>query len=279
MALESLCGISSQGFGKIADDENDIKNFCEMYSGNLRNHTQLALPPFNDTKVAVTAFKKDQHGNRIAINFDKGTTTLGFKYKGGVIIAVDSRATGGQFIMSNSVQKVLIINEYLLGTMAGGAADCYYWERILSERCRIYELRNRERISVAAASKLLANIMFNYKGMGLSAGTMITGWDKRGAGLYYVDSDGNRYSGSIFSVGSGSTFAYGVLDSGYNFDMENEAAYDLARRAIYHATYRDAYSGGIVSIFHVKETGWEKISADDVLDLHYKYQDEKLEIA
>ncbi|XP_076325355.1 uncharacterized protein LOC143233246 [Tachypleus tridentatus] len=52
--------------------------------------------------------------------------------------------------------------------MAGGAADCVYWERVLAERCRIYELRNRERMSVAAASKLLANILYNYKGMGLS---------------------------------------------------------------------------------------------------------------
>jgi len=188
---------------------------------------------------------------------------------------VDSRATGGQFIMSNTVLKVIEINDYLLGTMAGGAADCCYWERILAERCRIYELRNRERISVAAASKLLANIMFNYKGMGLSAGVMITGWDKRGPGLYYVDSDGNRFPGNIFSVGSGSTYAYGVLDSGYSFDMPDEAAHDLARRAIYHATHRDAYSGGSVSIYHVKETGWVKISSDDVTDLHYKYQDEK----
>lgn len=28
----------------------------------------------------------------------------------------------------------------------------------------MYELRNKERISVAAASKLLANILYNYKG-------------------------------------------------------------------------------------------------------------------
>ena len=34
--------------------------------------------------------------------------------------------------------------------------------------CSIYELRNKERISVAAASKLLANTVYNYKGMGLS---------------------------------------------------------------------------------------------------------------
>ena len=45
------------------------------------------------------------------------------------------------------------------GTMAGGAADCQFWERDLGRQCRLYELRNKERISVAAASKLLANIM------------------------------------------------------------------------------------------------------------------------
>ena len=44
--------------------------------------------------------------------------------------------------------------------------------------CRIHELRNKERISVAAASKLLANIVYGYKGYGLSMGTMICGWDK-----------------------------------------------------------------------------------------------------
>ena len=52
--------------------------------------------------------------------------------------------------------------------MAGGAADCSYWERELGRRCRLHELRNKERISVAAASKLLANMVYAYKGMGLS---------------------------------------------------------------------------------------------------------------
>jgi Proteasome subunit len=46
------------------------------------------------------------------------------------------------------------------GTMAGGAADCQFWERDLGRQCRLYELRNKERISVAAASKLLANVMY-----------------------------------------------------------------------------------------------------------------------
>ena len=70
----------------------------------------------------------------------------------------------GSYISSQTVWKVIEINSRLLGTMAGGAADCQYWERYLGMLCRLYELRNKERISVAAASKILSNIMYNYKG-------------------------------------------------------------------------------------------------------------------
>ncbi|XP_075067478.1 proteasome subunit beta type-5 [Mixophyes fleayi] len=206
------------------------------------------------------------------IEFLHGTTTLAFKFRHGVIVAVDSRATAGSYIASQTVKKVIEINPYLLGTMAGGAADCSFWERLLARQCRIYELRNKERISVAAASKLLANMVYQYKGMGLSMGTMICGWDKRGPGLYYVDSEGNRVSGSVFSVGSGSMYAYGTLDRGYSYDLEPEEAQELARRSIYQATYRDAYSGGVVNLYHVREDGWERVSQDDVADLHQKYK-------
>ncbi|XP_011407456.2 PREDICTED: proteasome subunit beta type-8-like [Amphimedon queenslandica] len=159
--------------------------------------------------------------------------------------------------------------------MAGGAADCAYWERQLSFECRIYELRNKERISVAAASKLLANMVSYYKGYGLSMGTMICGWDKKGPGIYYVDTDGNRFTNNIFSVGSGSTYAYGVIDSTYKWSMSIEEARELGKRAIYHATYRDSYSGGVVNLYHVQEDGWTKVSQTDVKTLHYQYEEEK----
>ena len=58
------------------------------------------------------------------MNFKHGTTTLAFAFKDGVIVAVDSRASMGSFVSSESVRKIIEINDYLLGTMAGGAADC-----------------------------------------------------------------------------------------------------------------------------------------------------------
>jgi len=156
--------------------------------------------------------------------------------------------------------------------MAGGAADCQYWEQELGRRCRLYELQNKERISVAGATKLLVNLIRPHVHMGLSMGTMVAGWDKTGPALYYVDSECNRIKGNLFSVGSGSLFAYGILDAGYRADLTDEEAYDLARRSIYHATHRDAFSGGRVTVYHVKESGWERVSRDDVFELHYAYQ-------
>jgi 20S proteasome subunit beta 5 len=210
-----------------------------------------------------------------AVKFAKGTTTLAFKFQGGIIVSVDSRSTMGAYISSGTVQKVIRINPFLLGTMAGGAADCSFWERNLGMECRLYELRNGRRITVAAASKLLANVMSSYRGYGLSMGTMITGWDETGPQLYYVDDQGTRLKGKYFSVGSGSLLAYGVLDNYWRDDLTVDEAIDVGRRAIYHATHRDAASGGINNLYHVTAEGWKFVHAIDVNDMHYEFQAEK----
>ncbi|KAL0227495.1 hypothetical protein RCL1_003639 [Eukaryota sp. TZLM3-RCL] len=200
-----------------------------------------------------------------SLPYSHGTTTLGFVYQGGVLISVDSRSTMGPVISSGSVKKVLEINPYLLGTMAGGAADCAFWERVLSQRCRLWELENGERVSVSAASKMLSNMLYQYKGYGLVVGTMIAGYDHTGPALFYVDSEGQRFKGSLFSVGSGSTYAYGVLDSEYRYDMTDEEAVDLGRRAIAHAGHRDAYSGNTNLLYIIKDEGWTRFP---VVDIH-----------
>lgn len=88
---------------------------------------------------------------------------------------------------------------------------------------------------------------------------MICGWDKTGPAVFYVDSDGTRLKGDLFSVGSGSTFAYGVLDQGYRWDLTDEEAQELGRRSIFAAGHRDAFSGNTCNLYHVKEDGWKFI--------------------
>lgn len=276
MALAEICNISDAPYMKLRNyTTTDLERESQQYVSNLMNPYVLSAPPFENPVENLNKIQASSGKTGIKIEFDHGTTTLGFKYHGGVILAVDSRATGGQFIGSQTMKKIVEINQFLLGTLAGGAADCVYWDRVLAKECRLHELRNKERISVAAASKIMANIAHEYKGMGLSMGMMLAGYDKRGPGLYYVDSEGSRTPGNVFSVGSGSIYAFGVLDSGYHWDLKDEEAQELGRRAIYHATYRDAYSGGIVRVYHMTPNGWINISNTDCMELHYKYEEEK----
>jgi 20S proteasome subunit beta 5 len=148
-------------------------------------------------------------------------------------------------------------------------------------QCRLHELRHKRRISVAAASKILSNLVYSYKGQGLSMvrhfsistssksnnrhqGTMCAGvTPQEGPALYYIDSDGTRLAGNLFCVGSGQTFAYGVLDTEYKYELEDEEALELGRRSILAATHRDAYSGGSINLYHVKEDGWVKHGFND----------------
>jgi len=253
------------------ESNDDFEGMCqELPTSDNMCDLIFRLAPVEGNEKFVSNLKNDTMTKKLA-DFKKGTTTLGFVYKEGILIAVDSRASMGSYISSQKVRKVIEINDYLLGTMAGGAADCSFWERRLAMWCKLYELRNGERVPVSAASQFLANMVCQYRGRGLSMGTMVTGWDKSGQGLYYIDDDGTRLQGQIFSVGSGSTYAYGVLDSKYKWDMTKEEAIALGREAIYHATHRDAGSGGVVRVYNVVKGGWQKIiDGEDVNKIHYE---------
>ncbi|RVD88747.1 uncharacterized protein DFL_002920 [Arthrobotrys flagrans] len=267
--------ISKYG-GSELDDLNVLEEDEDEVTSSLPQSVSFILPPIDSPAKFLRAMTDDHTNPSAPIKLKHGTTTLAFKYQGGVIVCTDSRATQGSWIASQTVKKVIEINPYLLGTMAGGAADCQYWLTYLGMECRLHQLRHKRLISVAAASKILANLVYSYKGMGLSMGTMLTGVGHGGVfGLYYVDSDGNRVEGNLFCVGSGQTFAYGVLDRGYKWDLTDEEALELGRRSILAATHRDAYSGGYLNLYHIQKDGWVHHGFDDTNPIFWKQKLEK----
>lgn len=71
-----------------------------------------ALPTFSLPPVAnPTTFLRshiDDHVNpNCHIKLAHGTTTLAFRFDGGIVVAVDSRATAGNWIASQTVKKGL----------------------------------------------------------------------------------------------------------------------------------------------------------------------------
>ncbi|KAM6180950.1 proteasome subunit beta type-11 [Erethizon dorsatum] len=204
------------------------------------------------------------HGPRLA----HGTTTLAFRFRHGVIAAADTRSSCDSYVACPASLKVIPVHQHLLGTTSGTSADCATWYRVLQRELRLRALREGRLPSVASTAKLLSAMMSRYRGLDLCVATALCGWDHSGPALFYVYSDGTRLQGDIFSVGSGSPYAYGVLDRGYRYDMTTQEAYTLARCAVAHATHRDAYSGGSVDLFHVRESGWEYVSRSDACVLY-----------
>ena len=267
----------------------DSSRWCDVRLAspipNEHNERSVLSVPFTYSTlrggdIVSLAGNLDSQEKAPALQFAHGTTTLSFTFQSGIIVAVDSRASLGSFVGSKTVQKVIPINSHMLGTMAGGAADCSFWIRKLKSQAMLHELKEGHRMSVARASRMLSNFLYQLRGLNLSVGTMILGFDDPGdkiggAGsseggslaprIYYVDNTGVRLEGDMFSVGSGSTFALSILDTERRHDMTEDEAIALGIKAIRHATFRDAYSGGFINVYLItQKDGWKKVFTEDL---------------
>ncbi len=112
------------------DNETNLTNDIITGSQRFQQLTpSLELPPISQPQEFLRAHTDDSQNPDCKIKIAHGTTTLAFRFQGGIIVAVDSRATAGNWVASQTVKKVIEINPFLLGTMAGGAADCQYCNR------------------------------------------------------------------------------------------------------------------------------------------------------
>lgn len=234
-----------------------------------------------------------------------GTTTLAFMFQGGVLAAADTRSSCSGLVADPAAQKILPIHSHLVGTTSGTSADCALWKRILARELRLYQLRHGRRLSTRGAAKLLSHMLHPFKGTELCVAATLCGWDGgevdeaammaldtspekssssggqqsfsrnsfSGPGLYYVCSDGTRLQGKLFSVGSGSPYAYSILDQGVRWGLTVEEATSIAREAVYRATYRDAYSGNHVDVYHVTSKGWTRRRREDLKEEYYREKD------
>ncbi|XP_044075178.1 proteasome subunit beta type-11a [Siniperca chuatsi] len=216
-----------------------------------------------------------------------GTTTLGFIFQGGVIAAADTRASAGGLVACPAVHKITPIHSHLVVTSSGSGADCMLWERILAREIRLYQLRHRRCLSIRGTAKLLSFMLHPFKGTEVCVALTLCGWDKEarnidgaksGPKLIYVCSDGARLQGDVFSVGSGSPYAYGVLDRGLRWSLSKEEAISLAREAVFRATHRDAYSGNNVDLFHITAQGWSQRKREDLKEEYYRDMERRAKI-
>ncbi len=193
-----------------------------------------------------------------------GTTTLGIVCKDGVVLAADKRATAGNMIVDKKAEKVHLISDDLAVTIAGTVSDAQLIIKLIKAELKLKEVRTYKKPSVKEAANLLGGMLYNnIRRMSMLPGIahfLLAGKDVDGVHLYDLFPDGSVTKVTDFiSSGSGSVFAYGVLETQYKPDITTNEAVNLAVKAVNTALQRDSASGNGIDVVVINSKEVKKV--------------------
>jgi proteasome beta subunit len=198
-----------------------------------------------------------------------GTTTLGLICKDGIVIAADKRATAGNFIADKSAEKVFQIDDSMALTIAGLVSDAQLLVKYVKAEIKLKKLRTNQTMKVREAANLLASFTYaNIRRMSMVPGIvafLIAGRDEEGYHLYNIGVDGSITEEKDYSSeGSGSVFAYGLLETVYKKDMTLDETTKLALKALNAAMQRDSASGSGYDLLTITKDGVKRSPSKEV---------------
>ena len=199
-----------------------------------------------------------------------GTTTVGIVCEDGVVLAADKRATAGHMIVDKQAEKVHVISDDFAVTIAGSVSEAQLLIKLIRAELKLKEVRTNKRPSAKEAANLLGGLLYsNLRKMSMFPGIahfLLGGKDTSGIYLYDLFPDGSVTKIKDYvSSGSGSVFAYGVLETQFKEGMSVDEAASLAVKCINTALQRDSASGNGVNVVVVTEKGIKRVMNKDLV--------------
>lgn len=196
--------------------------------------------------------------NKVGAEITQGTTILAMKYRDGVLVAGDRRATAGNMVMYDRTDKVLELDRHSVMAIAGVPATAYEMVRVLEHSFKYYRRTQLQELSfegkLRAISKLLKeNVAAALAGTGAVA-PIFAGYDfEQGAAkIYFYDILGAEFEGVEYAVsGSGSPTIRGILHYLNTWSdqplsaLPEEEAIVQALRLLTSAAEFDSATGGV----------------------------------
>ena len=193
-----------------------------------------------------------------------GTTTIGMVCKDGVVLASERRVTAGNMISNKTFQKLLKIDQNIGITVAGMVGDAQVLGRYLKAEVSLYRLRRSAPLSAEGAATLLANILSGNRYYPYYAWLILGGVDAKGGHVFSVDPAGGCIEDKFVSVGSGSPFAYGIVEESYSRDLSTSDAVDVALRGLTAAMRRDSASGDGYCVHVISPKEYRELGEDEI---------------
>ena len=210
----------------------------------------------------------------ISKNMLKSNTSLvSLKCKGGVIMGADRRVTaGGQIVVRKDEQKVKKINDYLVLSWTGGAADAFLSEKVIAAELRLKELKTKERPSIKESAHLIG--MMFYKNIRAPSmiphivGSLVGGVNSDGSTeLYTIEPAGGVTPVSDYDANfsSGMPYILGLLERQWKKDMSIEEGIELAKECLKASTQRDPASGNGIDVFTITKDGIKHVVSEEII--------------
>ena len=166
----------------------------------------------------------------------RGTTTVGVKFKDGVVLIVDKRISS-RLIEPDSIEKIFKIDDYIGCATSGLVADA----RVLVDRARIDALINEitydEKIQIKTLVTRICDFKQTYTQFGgvrpFGTSLLIAGIDETGPRLFSTDPSGALMEYTAGSEGAGRSGAMAYFEENYKEDMTLEEAIDMGIKAIH----------------------------------------------
>ncbi|MEC7878980.1 MAG: proteasome subunit beta [Actinomycetota bacterium] len=206
-----------------------------------------------------------------------GTTCVAIKYDSGVILAGDRRATSGHQISHRTMEKVFPADQHSGIAIAGAAGPALEMVRLFQLQLEHYEKVEGKSLSLDGKANQLSQMIrqnLPQAMQGLAVIPLFAGFDLRlSAGrLFQFDVTGGRYEEANFAAtGSGSVHATTVIKMGYEDQLNETEAVDLAANAIFEAADEDSATGGpdlirdvYPIIAKITSEGYEPIPTNDI---------------
>ncbi|MFC1690896.1 proteasome subunit beta [Nanoarchaeota archaeon] len=193
-----------------------------------------------------------------------GTTTVGIVCKDGVILAADKRATAGNMIVDKKAQKIHEITDAMALTTAGTVSDIQLLVKLIRAEISLKKFRTGRKPTVKESANLLAGMVYqNIRKMTWIPGVshfILGGKDISGFYIYDLFPDGSlTLCDKFISSGSGSVFAYGVLETLYSSELSVEDGVKLAVKAVSAALQRDSASGNGIDVVVIDGKGMRRV--------------------
>ncbi|MHA1347040.1 MAG: proteasome subunit beta [Candidatus Heimdallarchaeaceae archaeon] len=195
-----------------------------------------------------------------------GTTTIALRFKDGVVVAADKRASMGTFVASKKAEKVHILNGFTVATIAGLVSDAQYLINLTRANINLYELARGYPPTSKMAGNLLASIMYEQyrQYFPYYVNMIVAGLDKEGPHVFNLDMAGGITDEDFASTGSGSLVAIGVLESTWTADLPEKDAIAIAIKALATAISRDTATGDGIDVAVVNKKGVKKMKPEEV---------------